>query len=122
LDPKWWTALIRHEFTAMVLNVLLKAAMSKGNILPFEIRRNLQLAYQDICGELLPENTIQKALQSGAHTRSMWDLVGKVQPSLPRKVRKRMIRGAVRVADIEGTITPNQRLLIRELKRALRSW
>jgi len=105
-----------------VLNVLLKVAMSKGHFLPFDIRRNVQLAYQDICGELLAESTIQKALRTGVQTKSMKELVGKIRLSLPRKIRKQIVKGAVRVADIEGTITDNQWLLIRELKHALSGW
>ena len=122
LDPNWWTALIRQQFTTVVLNILLKVVMSKGHYLPFQIRRKLQVAYQNICGELLAEGTIQKGLQAGAYTKSMRELVANVKSSIPRRTRKRIVREATRAADIEGTITENQQLLIRELKRALRGW
>lgn len=122
LDPNWWTALIRQQFTAAILSVLLKVVMSKGHYLPFEIRRKLQLAYQNICGELLAESTLQKGLQAGVYIKSMQELVSNIRMSIPRGMRKRIVKEATRAADIEGTITENQRLLIRELKRALRGW
>ena len=66
LDPGYWDALHRQQFTETILPVLIKMARADNRVLTPDGWKPVREAYRNICGEMLGEIALGNANRSGS--------------------------------------------------------
>ncbi len=98
LDPRYWDALNRQQFTETALRVLIKVARADERVLPPGGWGPVREAYQNVCGESLGDLALANANRSGSWRKSVPELFEFRSLKLDRKSKRRLIKGAEDVA------------------------